>query len=73
MVTGCGHAGIVNTMEYARTITNGKSIHAVLGGFHLMSAMDEHLKWTGAMMRVFGVEHVVRRALYRHQRRHALA
>ena len=24
-----------------------------------MSVMDEHLKWTGAMMREFGVEHVV--------------
>jgi 7,8-dihydropterin-6-yl-methyl-4-(beta-D-ribofuranosyl)aminobenzene 5'-phosphate synthase len=59
VVAGCGHAGIVNTMEYARSITNGTSIHAVLGGFHLMSATDEHLKWTGARMREFGVEHVL--------------
>jgi len=59
VVAGCGHAGIVNTMEYARSITDGKSIHAVIGGFHLMSATDEHLKWTGARMREFGVEHVV--------------
>ena len=59
VVAGCGHAGIVNTMEYARSITNGKSIHAVLGGFHLMSATDERLKWTGATMREFGVEHVI--------------
>jgi 7,8-dihydropterin-6-yl-methyl-4-(beta-D-ribofuranosyl)aminobenzene 5'-phosphate synthase len=59
VVAGCGHAGIVNTMEYARSITSGTSIHAVLGGFHLMSATDEHLKWTGARMREFGVEHVL--------------
>jgi 7,8-dihydropterin-6-yl-methyl-4-(beta-D-ribofuranosyl)aminobenzene 5'-phosphate synthase len=59
VVAGCGHAGIVNTMEYAQSITNGKSIHAVLGGFHLMSATDETLKWTGATMSGFGVEHVL--------------
>ena len=35
VVAGCGHAGIVNTMEYARRITGGKPILAVLGGFHL--------------------------------------
>jgi 7,8-dihydropterin-6-yl-methyl-4-(beta-D-ribofuranosyl)aminobenzene 5'-phosphate synthase len=59
VVAGCGHAGIVNTMEYARSIAKGKPIHAVLGGFHLMSATDEHLEWTGAKMREFGVEHVM--------------
>jgi 7,8-dihydropterin-6-yl-methyl-4-(beta-D-ribofuranosyl)aminobenzene 5'-phosphate synthase len=59
VVAGCGHAGIVNTMEYARSIINGESIHALLGGFHLMSATDENLKWTGSTMREFGVEHVL--------------
>ena len=59
VVAGCGHAGIVNTMEYARSITNGKPIHAVLGGFHLMSATDQHLRWTGTKMREFGVKQVL--------------
>lgn len=59
IVAGCGHAGIVNTMEHARSITGGKPIHAVLGGFHLMSASDRHLEWTGTKMRDFGVEHLV--------------
>ena len=59
VVAGCGHAGIVNTMEHARSITNGKQIHAVIGGFHLMSATDQHLEWTGTKMREFGVKHVL--------------
>ena len=59
VVAGCGHAGIVNTMEHARSITNGKPIHAVLGGFHLMSATDQHLRWTGTKMHEFGVKHVL--------------
>ena len=59
VVVGCGHAGIVNTMEHARSITNGAPIHAVLGGFHLLRATDLHLEWTGTKMREFGVEHLV--------------
>ena len=35
IVSGCGHAGIVNTIEYARKISGIEKIHAVIGGFHL--------------------------------------
>ena len=59
VIAGCGHAGIVNTMEYARSIINATKIHAVLGGFHLMSLTDEKIEWTGGTMREFGVDHVV--------------
>ena len=59
VIAGCGHAGIVNTMEYARSIVNATQIHAVLGGFHLMSLTDEKIEWTGGKMREFGVDHVV--------------
>lgn len=58
IVAGCGHAGIVNTMEYARKISGTNRIHAVLGGFHLLSLPDEKVAWTGGKMREFGVEHI---------------
>ena len=35
IVSGCAHAGIINTSLYAQEITGITSIHAVLGGFHL--------------------------------------
>ncbi|HOX34961.1 MAG TPA: MBL fold metallo-hydrolase [Methanoregulaceae archaeon] len=35
VLSGCAHAGIINTVEYARKITGVDKIHAVLGGFHL--------------------------------------
>lgn len=35
ILTGCGHAGIINTINYARKLTGIKKIYAVLGGFHL--------------------------------------
>jgi 7,8-dihydropterin-6-yl-methyl-4-(beta-D-ribofuranosyl)aminobenzene 5'-phosphate synthase len=35
VLSGCGHAGIVNTVDFARAITGVEQVHAVLGGFHL--------------------------------------
>jgi 7,8-dihydropterin-6-yl-methyl-4-(beta-D-ribofuranosyl)aminobenzene 5'-phosphate synthase len=35
IVTGCSHAGIVNTIYHAQEITGVESVHAVIGGFHL--------------------------------------
>lgn len=35
VLTGCGHAGIVNITRYARRLTGVDRVHAVLGGLHL--------------------------------------
>jgi 7,8-dihydropterin-6-yl-methyl-4-(beta-D-ribofuranosyl)aminobenzene 5'-phosphate synthase len=35
VLTGCGHAGIVNIVRYARALTGVERVHAVIGGFHL--------------------------------------
>jgi 7,8-dihydropterin-6-yl-methyl-4-(beta-D-ribofuranosyl)aminobenzene 5'-phosphate synthase len=35
ILTGCGHAGVINTINYAKKITGVSRIHAVIGGFHL--------------------------------------
>jgi 7,8-dihydropterin-6-yl-methyl-4-(beta-D-ribofuranosyl)aminobenzene 5'-phosphate synthase len=35
IITGCGHAGIINTMNYAKKITGTDKIYAIIGGFHL--------------------------------------
>ncbi len=35
VISGCAHAGIVNSVRYARELTDDRPIHAVLGGFHL--------------------------------------
>ena len=34
VLTGCGHAGIVNITRYARRLTGIDRVYAVLGGFH---------------------------------------
>ena len=35
VISGCAHAGIINTIRYAQKITRIHHIHAVMGGFHL--------------------------------------
>ncbi len=41
VLTGCGHAGVVNTLKCARELTGVQQIHAVIGGFHLTGPIFE--------------------------------
>ena len=41
VLTGCGHAGIVNIVRYAKKLTGIDRVYAVLGGFHLSGALFE--------------------------------
>lgn len=43
VITGCGHAGIVNITRYARRLTGVDGLHAVIGGFHLAGPIFEPL------------------------------
>ncbi len=35
VLSGCAHAGIINTVSYAQQITGIEKVYAVMGGFHL--------------------------------------
>jgi len=35
VISGCAHAGIINTINYAKKLTGVESVYAVIGGFHL--------------------------------------
>jgi 7,8-dihydropterin-6-yl-methyl-4-(beta-D-ribofuranosyl)aminobenzene 5'-phosphate synthase len=35
VLTGCGHAGVVNICRYAGRLTGVEGLAAVIGGFHL--------------------------------------
>ena len=57
MISGCGHAGMVNTLEYARMKVRTAPILAAVGGFHLLAATDSSLDWTAAKLREAGLRH----------------
>lgn len=46
VLLGCGHAGMINTLWYVRTLTDGRPIRAVIGGMHLRTASDERVRRT---------------------------
>jgi 7,8-dihydropterin-6-yl-methyl-4-(beta-D-ribofuranosyl)aminobenzene 5'-phosphate synthase len=41
ILSGCAHAGIVNTVQYAVEVTGVSQVHAVMGGFHLSGPFFE--------------------------------
>ena len=43
VLSGCGHAGIVNVLRHATTLTGVGNVHTVLGGFHLTGRLFEPL------------------------------
>lgn len=46
VITGCAHAGIINTIRHAQRITGIERLYAVIGGFHLMDAEEERIEAT---------------------------
>ncbi len=41
IITGCGHAGIINTLNYAKELTGEDRIYSVIGGMHLSGGLFE--------------------------------
>jgi 7,8-dihydropterin-6-yl-methyl-4-(beta-D-ribofuranosyl)aminobenzene 5'-phosphate synthase len=42
VISGCAHAGIINTVNYAQQITGTEKVYAVMGGFHLAGKTFEN-------------------------------
>ena len=55
ILSGCGHSGIINTLDYARSSIRNAPIHAAVGGFHLYQLDDAKLEWTATKLREFGL------------------
>lgn len=43
VLSGCAHAGVVNTVTYARQVTGIESIMVIMGGFHLSGQDPEQV------------------------------
>lgn len=59
VISGCGHAGVINTLEYARAKIRRAPIHAAIGGFHLYAATDDQLAWTAGKLKDFGLQQLL--------------
>jgi 7,8-dihydropterin-6-yl-methyl-4-(beta-D-ribofuranosyl)aminobenzene 5'-phosphate synthase len=53
LLSGCGHSGIINTLQYARGFLRPAAVDAAIGGFHLYAANDQQLAWTASKLKEY--------------------
>ncbi len=58
VITGCGHSGLMNTLNYTKDLIGNDRIVAVIGGLHLFNASSERLNATIENLRAFGIERI---------------
>jgi len=58
VLTGCGHAGVVNTVLAANHIIPDARVSAVVGGFHLIDKTDEVRERSITCLREQGVRDI---------------
>ena len=58
MMSGCGHAGMINTAQKFKSIQNRDVIGAI-GGFHLFRSSDEVVTKTALALKEFGLKQLV--------------
>jgi 7,8-dihydropterin-6-yl-methyl-4-(beta-D-ribofuranosyl)aminobenzene 5'-phosphate synthase len=46
LVCGCCHAGIINTIQYAKRISGREKVVGIMGGLHLIGASQERMAFT---------------------------
>jgi 7,8-dihydropterin-6-yl-methyl-4-(beta-D-ribofuranosyl)aminobenzene 5'-phosphate synthase len=59
VLSGCAHAGIVNTVKHAQKVSATEKIHAVMGGFHLINAKPEVIQNTVSDIKAMKPDHIV--------------
>jgi 7,8-dihydropterin-6-yl-methyl-4-(beta-D-ribofuranosyl)aminobenzene 5'-phosphate synthase len=59
VLSGCAHAGIVNTVKHAQKVSGIDKLHAVMGGFHLINAKPEVIQNTVADIKAMKPDYIV--------------
>jgi len=59
VLSGCAHAGIVNTIRQAQKSAGTEKVHAILGGFHLINTKPELIQSTVADIKAMKPDMIV--------------
>ncbi len=58
VVLGCGHAGVINTLNHVQRLTS-RPIHALIGGMHLLRAAQDRLHHTVQALADWDIRYLV--------------
>jgi 7,8-dihydropterin-6-yl-methyl-4-(beta-D-ribofuranosyl)aminobenzene 5'-phosphate synthase len=58
VILGCGHSGVINTLEYIHMLSSSRPIRAVIGGMHLLNATAERQAFTGDALERFSIPYL---------------
>ncbi len=59
VLTGCGHAGLINTLLQAQAaVRPTAAVYAALGGFHLAGMPEDRIAWTADRLAELGLQHL---------------
>ncbi len=59
VITGCAHAGLINTLQYIQQITTQNHIYGCIGGFHLNNASSERIQATVSHLRLINPKLII--------------
>jgi 7,8-dihydropterin-6-yl-methyl-4-(beta-D-ribofuranosyl)aminobenzene 5'-phosphate synthase len=59
LIAACGHAGVINTLTFARNEFPETPVYAVLGGLHLFAASEKQVDWTADKLKEFGTSYLL--------------
>jgi 7,8-dihydropterin-6-yl-methyl-4-(beta-D-ribofuranosyl)aminobenzene 5'-phosphate synthase len=59
MITGCGHAGVINILTFAEKTFADTPVYAIIGGVHLFPASDQQIDWTADKLKEFSLSYFV--------------
>jgi len=59
IISGCAHAGIMNTIRYAQKLVGVDKLYCVMGGFHLVDSDEDKVKRTLKEMKLLDPEIIV--------------
>jgi 7,8-dihydropterin-6-yl-methyl-4-(beta-D-ribofuranosyl)aminobenzene 5'-phosphate synthase len=58
VITGCAHAGLINTLIHIQKIGQLKQIHTQIGGTHLVDRTDEYVQKTIELLDQFALKQI---------------
>lgn len=59
VITGCGHAGVVNILTFAEKHFHAQPIFGIVGGLHLFASTDEQIDWTAGKLLAYRVANLL--------------